>query len=80
MVQSGRMGQRADQLYEDAQALAPEERAILALQLLDSVGEPKPTIERAWLGEVRQRLADIDEGRANLTGWDEARQRIFARE
>ena len=74
------MSQRADQLYEDAQTLSPEERAILALQLLDSVGEPKPAIERAWLDEVRQRLADIDAGRANLTGWDEARQRIFMRE
>ncbi|HUH01122.1 MAG TPA: addiction module protein [Kofleriaceae bacterium] len=74
------MSQRADQLYEDAQELTPEERAILALQLLDSIGESEPEIERAWRDEVRQRLEDIDAGRATLTSWDEAKRRIFARE
>jgi putative addiction module component (TIGR02574 family) len=73
------MSQRADKLFEDAQGLPDEERAILALQLLDSVGEPEPEIEREWREEVRRRLEDIDAGRATLTSWDEARQRIFAR-
>jgi putative addiction module component (TIGR02574 family) len=74
------MSQRADQLFADAQALPVDERAILALQLLDSVGEPEPEIERAWREEVRRRLGDIDSGRAKLANWDDARQRIFARE
>ena len=74
------MSQRADQLYDAAQALSAEERAILALQLLDSVGEPQPDIERAWRDEVHQRLVDIDASRAKLATWDEARVRIFARE
>jgi putative addiction module component (TIGR02574 family) len=74
------MSRRADKLFEDAQALPAEERAILALQLLDSVGEPETEIERAWRDEVRQRLTDIDAGRAKLTPWDEARGRIFSRE
>ena len=74
------MSQRAaDQLFEEAQALPDEERAILALQLLDSVGEPESEIERAWSDEVRQRIEDIDAGRATLSPWDEARRRIFAR-
>ncbi len=72
------MSEVADQLFEDAQALPDEERAILALQLLDSVGEPEAEIERAWRDEVRQRVADIDAGRAKLAPWDEARRRIFA--
>jgi putative addiction module component (TIGR02574 family) len=70
----------ADQLFEAAQALSAEERAILALQLLDSVGEPPLDIKRAWRDEVSQRLAGIDAGRARLATWDEARGRIFARE
>ena len=74
------MNQRADQLFADAQALSSEERAVLALQLLDSVGEPEPEIERAWREEVRRRLDDIDGGHAKLATWAEARQRIFARE
>lgn len=73
------MSQRADKLFEDAQALPDEERAILALQLLDSVGEPEPEIERTWRDEVRRRIEDIDAGRATLTPWAEARRRIFAR-
>jgi putative addiction module component (TIGR02574 family) len=74
------MSQRADKLFEEAQALSSEERAILALQLLDSVGEAAADIERAWRYEVRQRVADIDAGRAKLASWDDARKRIFAHE
>ena len=74
------MSQRADKLFEDAQLLSPEERAILALQLLDTVGESEPVIEEAWRNELRRRLADIDSGRASFSSWDEARLRIFARE
>ena len=73
------MSQRADELFEEAQTLSPEERAILALQLLDSVGEPETQIEQAWRQEVRRRLQDIDAGRAKLATWDEAKERIFAR-
>jgi putative addiction module component (TIGR02574 family) len=73
------MSQRADKLFDDAQTLPDEERAILALQLLDSVGEPEPAIERAWRDGVHRRVADIEAGRATLTPWDEARRRIFAR-
>lgn len=73
------MSERADRLFEDAQALPAEERAILALQLLDSVGEPESEIESAWRDEVRRRLDDIDAGRTTLAPWGEAKLRIFAR-
>jgi putative addiction module component (TIGR02574 family) len=73
------MSKRADKLFEDAMALPDEERAILALQLLDSVGEPEGEIERAWRDEVKRRLDDVDAGRATLTPWNDARRRIFAR-
>jgi len=73
------MSRRADKIFEDAQALSEEERAILALQLLDSVGEPEIEIERAWRDEVLRRVDDIDAGRASLAPWDEAKNRIFAR-
>jgi putative addiction module component (TIGR02574 family) len=72
------VGKIADQLFEDALTLPDKERAILALQLLDSVGEPEAEIERAWCDEVRHRIADIDAGRGKLSPWDEARRRIFA--
>lgn len=74
------MSQRADQLFEEARTLSSEERAILALQLLDSVGESPGDIERAWREEVRQRVVDIDAGRTTVASWDDARKRIFARD
>jgi putative addiction module component (TIGR02574 family) len=75
------MSQPADKLFQEAQAqaLSEEERALLALLLLDSVGEPETEIERAWRDEVRQRLTDIDGGRTTLAPWGEARRRIFDR-
>jgi putative addiction module component (TIGR02574 family) len=73
------MSERAERLFEEAQALEPEERAVLALMLLDSVGEPQPEIERAWSEEVRRRVEEIDDGRVKLSDWAEARSRIFSR-
>ena len=58
------MSQPADKPFQEARALPDEERAFLALQLLDSVGESGPKLERAWRDEVRQRLADFDSGSA----------------
>jgi len=55
------------------------ERALLALQLTGSVGEPEAEIERAWGEEVRRRIEDVEAGRAVLVPWDEAKRRIFAR-
>ena len=68
----------AEKLYDEALKLDPEERSVLALRLLDSVGEPEESIERAWAEEVRSRLQDIDAGRVELSPWEEAKKRIFA--
>ncbi len=73
------MCERAEELFEQAQSLDPEERAVLALKLLDSVGEPEPALEEAWRDEIRRRLDEIDSGRVQLSDWDEARRRIFSR-
>jgi putative addiction module component (TIGR02574 family) len=71
------MSQPADKRFEGAQALPEGERALLALQLLDSVCEPDTEIERARRDEVRQRLADLNDGRTTLATWEEARRGIF---
>jgi putative addiction module component (TIGR02574 family) len=69
----------ADQLLEEARALPVAERAIPALQLLDSVGEPEGEVERTWRDEVRRRIAAVDAGKTSLAPWSGARARIFAR-
>ena len=67
----------AKNLYDEAQKLSPEERSILALKLLDSVGESEESIERAWAVEIATRIEDIDAGRAKLSPWSEVKKRIF---
>jgi putative addiction module component (TIGR02574 family) len=73
------VSEMAKKLYDEALKLGDEERSVLALLLLDSVGEAPDVIEKAWLEEVRARLKDIDEGRVAPLPWEEAKQRIFAR-
>lgn len=60
--------------------LPESERRVLALWLLESVGDEAPEeIERAWVAEARRRLDEIQAGRAEAVPWEEARGRIFAR-
>ncbi len=72
------MSETAKKLYDEALKLDDEERSVLALRLLDSVGEAPDVVEKAWLDEVRARLKDIDEGRVVPVTWEDAMQRIFA--
>ena len=73
-----RVTETAKKLYDEALKLDDEERSVLALRLLDSVGEAPDVVEKAWLDEVRARLKDIDEGRVAPVAWEDAKQRIFA--
>jgi hypothetical protein len=61
-------------------ALPVQDRAELALWLLDSVGdEPASEVERAWIEEAKHMLAEIERGEVSTAPWAEARARIFAR-
>jgi len=74
------MGNPAEQILDEALGLPESERRVLALRLLDSVGdEPPEAVERAWVEEARRRLDDLQAGRTRAVPWEEARQRIFAR-
>lgn len=70
----------ARKLYDEALKLDDEERSVLALRLLDSVGEAPEVIEKAWLEEVRERMKDIDDGSVEPVAWTDAKQRIFAQD
>jgi putative addiction module component (TIGR02574 family) len=70
----------AEELLDEAMKLPESERRVLALRILESVGdEPPEEIERAWVEEARTRLNDIRSGRSHPVPWEEARSRIFAR-
>jgi putative addiction module component (TIGR02574 family) len=70
----------AEELLDEAMKLPESERRVLALRLLESVGdESLEEVERAWVEEARKRLNDIRAGRSQPVPWDEARGRIFPR-
>jgi putative addiction module component (TIGR02574 family) len=73
------MSSNALRLLDEALQLPEQDRAELALRLLDSVGEPADQVERAWIDEAKRRLAEIERGDVRTVPWSEARHRIFAR-
>jgi putative addiction module component (TIGR02574 family) len=61
--------------------LPAEARAALAAELIQSLDESKQEEEdheTAWAEEIRQRLADVDNGVVTPIPCTEARRRIFA--
>ena len=71
------------ELLNAALDLEPRERERLVEQLIKSLVSEKEfasdEIERAWLGELQRRSAEIDAGTAELVNWTDVRSRIAAR-
>jgi putative addiction module component (TIGR02574 family) len=56
-----------DELSKKAKELAPEERAQLAQELMESVDqESDPDVEAAWETEIASRIAKYERGEAKL--------------
>ena len=61
------MSSLLDELSKKAQALAVEERAQLAQELLESVErESDPAVQQAWETEITSRIAKYERGEAKL--------------
>ncbi|WP_437491783.1 addiction module protein [Sorangium sp. So ce1014] len=74
------MSDPAEKILDEVLKLPESERRVIALRLLDSVGEEPPEeIERAWTDEALRRLEDLCTGRTQPIPWEEARKRIFMR-
>ncbi len=71
------MKQDIAEILKKALGLPPEARAAIAGSLLDSLDRAvDEDAESAWEDEVLLRLKDIDEGKARLVPWAEARREI----
>jgi putative addiction module component (TIGR02574 family) len=71
------MKENITDILKQALKLPPEARAALAGSLLDSLDEPLDLdAESAWEREIAVRIREIDEGKATLIPWAEARARI----
>ncbi|GAB4125020.1 MAG: addiction module protein [Gammaproteobacteria bacterium] len=53
-----------NEIEQQAQALAAEDRAKLVETLLESLQTPLSEIEAAWAQEIEQRIAEFDRGEA----------------
>ena len=77
-----------ESVLNDALKLPPEDRALLADRLHESLGSSggeggdmgfsNPEIEKAWIEEVERRSAEIDRGEATLLSEEEFRRRLWS--
>jgi putative addiction module component (TIGR02574 family) len=70
------MNARTDHVLLEALALAPEERSLIALSLLDSLqsdGAPDDAVTASWVAEARLRNEEITTGRARALSVEEFR-------
>jgi putative addiction module component (TIGR02574 family) len=73
------MNVRVDHLIDEAPALAPQERAAVALALLDSLPvDDEAVVNKAWAQEIRRRKEELRAGAAKAAPWAQARARLSA--
>jgi len=65
-------------LLKRALALPPDERAVLANSLFDSLDAPDASVEAAWDEEVARRIGDLKAGRAVTVSWQELQSELHA--
>ena len=70
------MTQLLTELSARAQALAPEERARLAEQLLASLVPQDAAVAAAWEEELRLRIEEVERGTVDLTPADQVYARV----
>jgi putative addiction module component (TIGR02574 family) len=72
------MSSQAVKILDDAMKLSDAERADVAACLFASLDhETHANLDPAWESEIERRLHAIDNGKATMIPWEEARQRIF---
>lgn len=66
---------KAKRLLKEALTLPSAERAKLVGELLETLDTPQG-VEAAWTAELRRRLTELREGRADLVDWESARAEL----
>jgi len=71
------MSLTTERILEDVLALPDDQRAELAVQLLQSLDrEADPNAEEAWAAEIERRCAALDAGETTLSEWHDVRRCI----
>ncbi|BDI06815.1 hypothetical protein CATMQ487_37850 [Sphaerotilus microaerophilus] len=71
------MSSTLEELTAQALDLPPEQRAVLAETLLESI-EPAPPLSPEWEAEIAQRIAEVDRGEVTCRPWSEVMQELRA--
>jgi putative addiction module component (TIGR02574 family) len=72
------MERNLKKVFHEAAQLPEHDRATLAgllIETLDPVSETE--VEPAWSEEIKRRMAEIDDGTAELIPWEEVRAELF---
>ena len=73
------MGSEARKILEHALALAPDERAALAHELIASLdGEGASSVDEAWAAEITRRAERVLAGESRGVPWEVARREVRA--
>jgi putative addiction module component (TIGR02574 family) len=74
------MTPEVSRLLEQALSLSPEEQEALADSLISNLGgKLDDAVLAAWDEEIKNRIADLDSGKAKTVPWTEVRQRNLAK-
>ena len=72
----------ADRVLQDALGLSEQERAEIAVRLIESLDVASDAeaaeVEAAWAAEIERRCAALDAGTTGATAWEEVRRQIKA--
>jgi putative addiction module component (TIGR02574 family) len=66
------MARSAQELFEEAMRLDPQERTTLMRLLIESLdADAEEGVEDAWRVEVERRMAELDSGAVETLPWEE---------
>lgn len=79
-IEAGSLSSEAQYLFNEALKLPEGERAKLA-EKLSSILVPMadPAWQAAWGSEIERRIAEAENGTAELSDWNDARRRLWER-
>ena len=72
------MSTAAEELLAQALKLAPEDREILAVQLMGSLEQP-PCYDVYWDAEIKRRIEEADSGIVPGIPWETVREELYER-
>ena len=73
------MGDAARKLIDQALALPEDEREVMAVELMASLGDGDDDWEEAWATEIDRRVDEIRSGRVELRPWSEVKADLLQR-